>query len=701
MTLSKSHVAHSKLSPSHIARRAVVYLRQSTERQVQHNKESQALQYALAQRAQMLGCERVEVIDDDLGCSAAVGAPRRQGFERLLAAVALGDIGIVFSRELSRLSRTDTDWCRLLELCQIFDTLVGDAEQLYDLNLLDDQLVLGIKGTLSVVELKVIRQRLYEGTLNKARRGELIRMPAPGYVLDGQSRLVKDPDLRVQEAMGLVFTKFRETGSARQTFRWFHDSEIELPVNKSRDGRWKMTFQLPRLSFVTAVLRNPIYAGAYVYGRRPTQKVLVDGQIKKRQRSALPLEQARVFIANNHEAYIGWDDYQENLRMLRNNVKRWEPDDSIGAVRAGKGLLTGLLRCRHCGRKLQVRYWGKSGTAARYLCEGDYELGGKYCLGFGGSTVDRRFSEQVLVVICPLGLEASLLACAQLQTQDDEQRGALKRQLEQSQFEVMRAFEQYDQVDPRNRLVAAELERRYNEKLEQQRGIEAKLVQIEGERTSLSVQEQDQLRALGECFEQVWHSPLCPPELKKRIVRTLVEEVLVAEQPQGTLDFVVRYKGGVHTSFTMPKPRAGVGEKTADQDLDIITKMGARYGDDQIARVLNKLGRTTGKGKRWNEIRVATARRNHCIAGQKHATPNPDLFSLNAAARHLNVSDTTIRRLVDANILPCSQLAPWAPWEINRCDLESDAMRRIIQTLHSTGKLVLQGDRFATQQSLF
>ncbi len=296
MTPRNSIPEDLRITPERLCRQALVYLRQSTDKQVQHNKESQRLQYDLKNRAKQLGFKRVEVIDDDLGFSAAIGARRREGFERLLAAVALGDVGIILSREVSRLSRTDTDWCRLLELCQLFDTLIGDAEHLYDLSLLDDQLVLGIKGTLSVIELKVLRQRLWEGMQNKAKRGQLIRMPAPGYVLDPTRKLVKDPNHRVQHAIGLVFVKFRETGSIRQTYHWFHDHDVELPVNKSRAGRWQIVFQLPTMSFVSDVLHNPIYAGAYVYGRRPVSSAWVDGQVKKRQCSRLAAEQARVFI---------------------------------------------------------------------------------------------------------------------------------------------------------------------------------------------------------------------------------------------------------------------------------------------------------------------------------------------------------------------------------------------------------------------
>jgi DNA invertase Pin-like site-specific DNA recombinase len=260
-----------KITAERRSRRAIVYLRQSSERQVRHNQESQRLQYALVDRARDLGWSQVEVIDTDLGSSAAIGAGPREGFQRLLAAVALGDVGIVLSREASRLSRTDKDWCHLLEICQLFDTLLADAERVYDLSLLDDQLILGIKGTLSVVELKTLRMRLYQGMEEKARRGELIRLLPPGYVCDVLGKVVKDPDERVREAIASVFRKFRELWSIRQTYLWFHQHGIELPVNRVRAGKHQIVFKLPTHSFVSRVLRNPFYAGAYVYGRRAVE----------------------------------------------------------------------------------------------------------------------------------------------------------------------------------------------------------------------------------------------------------------------------------------------------------------------------------------------------------------------------------------------------------------------------------------------
>ncbi len=453
-----------KITPEHLARKAVVYLRQSSMAQVKHNQESQRLQYALADTAKAYGFKHVEVVDCDLGMSAATGAQAREGFKRVLASVALGEVGIVLSRELSRLSRTDKDWCQLMELCQIFNTLIADAENLYDLNRLDDQLVLGIKGTLSVVELKTLKFRLQQGREEKAKRGELGRCLAPGYVADPAGQIVKDPNLRVQEAIALVFKKFHELGSIRQTHRWFHEEHIELPVNKALGGQFQLVWQLPSVSFVSDLLHNPLYAGAYVYGRRPTEVVVKEGHAVKRQRSAQPAEEASVFIQDHHPGYISWAQYQRNQEIMRSNGGNFTHDESALAVRSGQGLLTGLLRCARCGRKLHIRYWGKSGTAARYVCTGDFATGGQYCLGFGGASVDKRLSEEILKAISPLGLKASVAAIERLSDQGSDQRAALRRQIQQVEYEAQRAFDQYNQVGPANRLVTEVLEQRWNDK---------------------------------------------------------------------------------------------------------------------------------------------------------------------------------------------------------------------------------------------
>src|SRR4051812_28586949 len=689
-----------KIKPEHLARKAIVYLRQSSEKQVRQNKESQLLQYAVAERVRALGWKQVEIINNDLGSSAGVASAQRQGFERVLSLVALGEVGIVGSREVSRLSRTDRDWCRLLEVCQIFGTLIADEQQVYDLNYLDDQLVLGIKGTLSVVELKVLRHRLQAGQESKARRGELFKRLPVGFVLDAMGKVVFHPDQRVCGAIQLVFVKFRERWSIRQTFQWFRDHDVELPVNPIQGTR--LVWKVPTQSLVRDLLCNPFYAGAYVWGRRPVTTVLAEGRLEKRQGAARRAEDCRVFIPEHHVGYIDWAAYEENPRMIRRNSVNWQGDESMAAIRAGQGLLVGLLRCGHCGRKLHVRYWGGRGTNARYLCKGDYDDGGQYCLGFGGASVDRRLGEEVLKVISPLGVEASLKALEELSAGDTAQRAALSSKLEQLEYEAKKAFEQYDAVDARNRLVAGELERRWNEKLGEVETTKQRLVSLNGKRCSLTSDEEEKIRLMGENFAEGWQSDRCPPALKKMIFRTAIEEIIVhADAANQNLQFTIHWSGGTHTQLQIERPRSATETATPVASLEIIRRMAVRHGDDQIASVLNRLGYSTGKGKRWNQERVATARRNHSIPGQKRALPDPDRISLSEAARVCGVSHRTIERLVETGLLKGEQTTPRAPWEIRRADLNAEPVRSIVKTLLRTGKLMLHGGSTDNQPPLF
>lgn len=373
----------------------------------------------------------------------------------------------------------------------------------------------------------------------------------------------------------------------------------------------------------------------------------------------------------------------------------------MSAIRAGQGLLVGLLRCGHCGRKLHVR-WGGTGTNARYLCKGDYDDGGQYCIGFGGSMVDRRFCEELLKVISPFGVEASLKAIEELGSGEAAQRAALSSKLEQLQYEAKRAFEQYDVVDARNRLTAAELERRWNEKLQEIETVQLQLACLAEKRWSLSPEEEASIIAMGQNFPEVWHSNYCPPTLKKMIFRTVVEEIITRSDPdKKTLHFTIHWKGGVHTELHMDRPRSAIETATAMEALEIIRRMAVRHGDDQIASVLNRLGYSTGKWNRWNQNRVATARKNYSIAGQKRALADPHRLSLNEAARLCHVSHRSIERLVEAGLLNREQAAPRAPWEIRRSDLDAEPVRSILTQLRRTGKLDLRGGRTKNQPELF
>jgi hypothetical protein len=352
---------------------------------------------------------------------------------------------------------------------------------------------------------------------------------------------------------------------------------------------------------------------------------------------------------------------------------------------------------------MHVRYWGRKGTHGRYLCLGDYQAGGRYCVAFGGGVVDRRFSERLLEVISPLGVEASLRALAELGGQDDERRQARSRKVEQLEYETQRAFEQHNEVDPRNRLVAVELERRWNEKLRELEEARASLATIEREARSVSGEDRERLLALGRDFSAVWHSDDCPMELKKKILRTVVEEVIAHVEGDGQrLRFVIHWSGGVHTEFEMDKPGYGsYGKKTSMEALDVIRRMAGRYGDDQIAAVLNRSGYLTAKDKRWNQTRVFTVRNRYRIPD---SPLDADVLNADAAARYCGVSIMAIRRLVTIGVLKCEQVVPYAPWEIRRSNLDSPTVRSMLDRLKRTGKLgtvELEGDGSQSQQRLF
>ena len=696
-----NHPAQTKINADHLARKAIVYLRQSTPSQVKHNTESQRLQYALADRATELGFNQVEVIDKDLGASASSGSRERPGFQQLLTSVAVGDVGIILSRELSRLSRTDKDWCHLVEICQFANTLIGDEQTVYDPNLFDDQLVLGIKGTISAAELNVLRMRLIQGKEAKAQRGELFTVVAPGYIRDGDV-LVKDPNRRVQEAIRLVFKQFQALGSIRQTYVWFMDNQIELPVNKPMGGQIQLVWKLPAQTFIPSILHNPVYAGAYVYGRRPVEKVLEQGELRKRQCAIRAPDQAKVFIRDHHEGYISWETYLRYQRMIDNNGTNFEPNEAILAVREGHGLLTGLLRCARCGHKLQVRYWGKQGTSPRYLCHGDYNSAGRYCIGFGGTTAEQRISDEVLKVISPEGVGASLRAVDQLDNHRSDHHSALQRQLQQVEYEAQRAFLQYDQADPGNRLVVDTLEHRWNEKLEKVEQVQNTLDAAQIAPQLLTEQDKQSILALGKHFADTWHHSECPMLLKKKIIRCLIKEIIVdMDKEKQQLSFIIHWQGGSHTSLIIPRPLpANQAHKTAAEDLELIQKMAPRYSDGETAMVLSKLGRKTGKGNRWTQSSVGLIRRK---LGIKPAPKNKDGGILNMAqAKHYcGVSDSTLMRLIKANLLSAGQVAPFAPYEIKQSDLDKEPVLSILKTLKKTGKLILKGGTPANQSELF
>ena len=665
----------SKITPEHLARQAVVYIRQSTADQVANNLESQRRQYNLPARARQLGWSDVAVIDDDLGRSG--GGVARPGFEKLLAAICAGSVGIVISIEASRLARNGRDWHTLLEFCGLVGTLIADEDGVYDPRHPNDRLLLGMKGTMSEMELSVLRQRSLEALKQKARRGELFMTVAVGYVRIGNNRIEKEPDRRIAEAITLVFAKFTEMQSVRQVHLWFRHERIPLPaVAYGAEGR-AIEWKLPVYNTVLHILTNPIYAGAYAFGRTGSRVSIEAGRKKVVRGFKKERKDWEVLIPNHHAGYLSWADFERNLSLIADNTNG--NPMSRGALRRGEALLAGLLRCGHCGRKLHVAYSGTDGNTGRYHCQGGFiNHGGDRCISFGGMRIDRDVAAEVIGRLQPLGIEAAFAAQAARSCASEAKRRQVELALEQARYEVGRARRQYDAVDPDNRLVASELETRWNERLTVVRNLETDLEGLAtSAATDLAPAERERLMTLGADLQRAWASAGVTQETRKRIVRTLIDETVVRVGDHA-LDLVIRWHGGDHSVLKVKKNRTGQHRwSAAGETVDLVRVLARQMPDKAIAAVLNRAGKTTGRGNGWTQSRVCSLRSNHDIAtyrdGERLARGE---VTLDEAAAALSVSPSSVRRLIQDGQLAARQLCKGAPWVINVTDLDRDDVKR-------------------------
>jgi DNA invertase Pin-like site-specific DNA recombinase len=607
---------NDKITQQHLERGALVYVRQSSHYQVRRHHQGRQRQYDLVDRAGQLGFRQVEVIDDDQGKTGS-GMVERPGFAKLPAAVCSGEVGAVLALEASRRARNNRDWHHLIDLCALTSTLIIDGEGIYDPRAVDDRLLLGLKGTMSEFELSLFRQRARKAFEMKVAAGHAMWEVPVGFTRDEQDRLEKIADRQVQAAIESVFAKFRELGSARQTMLWFRDHNTPLPeVVGGTRGR-EIVWRLPTQSRIQRILQNPCYAGALAYGKTDAKVVLDEGRARQSStRSRKPPEKWKVLLLDNHDGYITWREFQENLAMLQANSQQREPT-AAGVAKQGTALLGGLLRCSHCGRKLFVGY-ACDKKQPRYLCHGGRRSrGSAACQSLSGVTVDRAVSDAVLEAIQPAGIEAAIEAMKQLDSRHDQRRRLLE---------------------------------------------------------------------LGHDLPSLWDHAAAAPELKKRILRTVLEEVMIGDDADRTTHrLVLHWKGGLHSELSVARNRPG--KKPGDTSvtaLQLIEQLSKVSSDQSIAATLNRLGLKTGAGKTWRIHSVHNARYIHCL--KNHRQENA-WVTVEQAARELGVSHTVIRRLIRAGTLPAQQVVESTPWIIARESLTLSAVQTAVAAVRNGRQL--------------
>jgi hypothetical protein len=617
---------------------------------------------------------------------------QRTGFESMVAEVCLGKVGAVAARELSRFARNSRDWQQLMEVCRMVDTLLVDQEVIYDPRCSNDRLMLGLKGSLNEYELDILRLRALEARLEKARRGELVLTTPAGYIKTDDQRIVKDPDRRVQQVVRLVFQKFLELGSARQVLLWFVEHGIGIPVREYGATGWETVWKRPAYQLVLRMLQHPIYAGAYTYGKREVTIEFHNGAAHKRIRRR-PREKWPALLWEHHESYISQEQFERIQEMISKNAQG--PNrPGPGATKKGPALVSGLLRCRRCGRKLMVVYTGRCCDVGRYMCgRGALNNAEARCISFGAQPVDDAVAGEVLRVLEPSAMEAAMLAEREVACQQDEVVEALLLDFEAARYAAGRAWKQYDAADPENRLVVDELERRWNVALEKVQQLEDRIEQQQARRKQVVPPDRKVFENLAEDLGRIWNDPQTDIRLKKRILRTLIEEVIVdIDRAIGETSLVIHWKGGVHTELCVPSRRRGQNSLHTSKDIvDAVRALTLVCTDDVIAAYLNRNGLLTGRGNRWTLERVISLRSKRKIAKYSPTRQEAEgWMNLTQAADYLGICQSALRHAVERGEVEAMHPLPDGPWIFNREQLDQPGVRKAIERIRRRRGTALQ-----------
>ena len=641
-----------KVTTDHLRRAAYLYVRQSSLQQVRDHRESTARQYDLQRRAQALGwpSERIVVIDEDLGVSGAA-AVERGGFQRLVAEVGLGRVGLVMGLEVSRLARNSADWHRLLEICALAETLILDEDGLYDPSHFNDRLLLGLKGTMSEAELHVLRARLIGGQLNKARRGELWIRPPIGFVYDARQRLVLDPDEQIQGSVRLLFDTFRRTGSACQTVRHFAHEGLRFPRRLATGGRAGEVIFVPLAHHrILHLLHNPRYAGAFVFGRTRQRKIVVGGQHRYRR---LPREEWKVFLPNVHPGYITWEEFETNQATLQTNAAGYGYDRRRSPPREGTALLQGLALCGRCGQRMTVRYAVRKGhPVPDYVCQRrGIEFAEPSCQSVPGTGLDDAISAVVLDAVSPASIEVALEVFAELRTRTAEVDRLRHARIERAREEAELAQRQFLLVRPEHRLVADQLEQQWNETLAQLAAAQEEYRRAtEQDRPALSDDAKAHIQALAADLPRVWKDPRTPARERKRMLRLLIEDVTLTRAE--TIGIQIRWKGGATTALERPLPLGAPDlRRTPPAIVEQIRTLATEKTDGQIAQVLNARWLRSSTGQSFTRPLVRQLREAYAIDGWYERLRRDGWRTLGEAASELGLSRCTAQRFALEGVL--------------------------------------------------
>lgn len=635
---------HEKVTTHHLQRAAYLYVRQSSLRQVLENTESTVRQYALKERAVTLGwpLERIVVVDGDQGHSGASAADRA-GFQKLVAEVGLGHVGIVLGLEVSRLARNNSDWHRLLEICGLTATLILDEDGVYDPAAFNDRLLLGLKGSLSEAELHVLRARLRGGILNKARRGAL-KLPLPvGFEYREDGQVIRDPDQQVQQAVGLLFETFRRLGSATATVKMFREQGLTFP-HQVHNGphRGELVWQPLQHSTVLHLLHNPRYAGAFVFGRTRTTKFEGHSQTTKLSR-----EQWAALFRGAHEGYISWEDYEENERHLRENAQAHQIGDAKNCPpREGPALLQGIAICGRCGELMGIHYHQRQGRLVPdYQCQRQaIREGGSPCQRIPGEAVDRAVGELLVRSITPQALEVALAVETEVKTRAEEANHLRQAQVERARYEADLAQRRFLRVDPDNRLVADVLEAEWNTKLRQLKEVQEHSEQQRQSARALSGVEREAIMALAQDVPRLWHSEQVSDQQRKRMLRLMIADVtLMKEEEEITAQ--VRFVGGASVKLQVVRPKpATLTHHTDPLILKEIDRLLEQYTDSGTAAQLNETGYRSCEGKPFHRLMITSLRQSNGLADHYSRLRQRGLLTETELAKQLEVCPDTVDR---------------------------------------------------------